>query len=89
MKELQWLWRHRKLRLVVTPTEGNLWMIVDVENPPVALALVLVYVDDILVTGSLEVICSFSKAVQSIWKTSTPSVLLANGDEVAGEITRC
>ena len=81
MKVFEWHTRtggHRRLRQLVA--EPSLWFVVEVQSnsemqEPTILALLGVYVDDILLTGVREELDDFYQALAGLWKLADPSWL--------------
>ena len=59
--------------LVPNPTEANQWSIISADK--VVYGYIMVYVDDIVVTGKLRTAVRMVQQIQSLWTTSTPTCL--------------
>ena len=80
-----WTWSKgdRSFRLECT-REPNLWRIKEksVDGTDVTVGHILVYVDDMLVTGETEVIESYLDHVRGVWQCSPPEWLSRDGPAV-------
>ena len=64
-----------ELHLVALQSEPNLWKIVptqDEEGCERLCGLMMTYVDDLLITGSPNVVKAVKERIQETWKTSDP-----------------
>eukprot|EP00435_Cladocopium_sp_Y103_P061567 s73_g23.t1 len=85
-----WSWEDNGRTFALRSTkEPNLWRIVELygdagdgqNRKPQTVGHIVVYVDDILVTGSIEVVATTLKKVQDRWKCSEPQWMAEEGQK--------
>ncbi|CAE7310954.1 GIP, partial [Symbiodinium microadriaticum] len=59
----------RKYVLVQGKVEASWWRVVDQETGELA-GIIVVYVDDILLSGSAAIVCAVAEAIRKLWRTS-------------------
>ena len=66
-----WRWEHKGMALKLLPTmEPNLWRVLG--DNKTTLGFMLVYVDDLMVLGPLDVVESVIDQIRRVWTCSTP-----------------
>ena len=66
-----WRWEHKGMAMKLLPTmEPNLWRVLG--DNKTTLGFMLVYVDDLMVLGPLDVVESVIDQIRKVWTCSTP-----------------
>ncbi|CAE7830743.1 TY5A [Symbiodinium sp. CCMP2592] len=65
----------KRLRLQQLASDNQVWKVVDMNDPDKALGYVMVYIDDLLITGPSEILHSFFAWVSARWECDELNIL--------------